>query len=418
VRKKGKLAAILTGIALPLCCLPLAIAGGVVGLSAMKLAKANKVATPGSALFAVIGAGLSLVITCVAVIGGYVSHLEDQKRLAGVSEKLAGKRTQTKLESDTACLLAEERVLDAGFDGVTNDPDSFDCSQATLKADARVAELRGVRFRILSKDYTATACYARGARWFVMKLTSRDECGVIHPPDEQSGAGKSDQELAELENKARERQTELEATALVDTYKAALVKIKNDSAEPSGDVGACADDEIKKRLGSRDELKVVTVDQALLEAAAPKADDRWSFLTSDAVRTLLSDAKASDKASAVKTLSEDSGDLIVVYRSRVRTWPKVEVDEGVVSDDFSYDGGVFAGWMVVYDLKSGARLCHGALAAENSDKVTFREGRFSSKREKAEKAVYEDFIDNFKEAASARIKQLNPKLKLGYSLLE
>jgi hypothetical protein len=74
--------------------------------------------------------------------------------------------------------------------------------------------------------------------------------------------------------------------------------------------------------------------------------------------------------------------------------------------------------MVLYDLETGKRLCHSTLAAENSESVSFREGRFTSKRKKAEAAVFGDFEDNLKDAASAAIKKMNGKLKLGYKLLE
>jgi hypothetical protein len=96
----------------------------------------------------------------------------------------------------------------------------------------------------------------------------------------------------------------------------------------------------------------------------------------------------------------------------------VHVDEGIVNDDFSFDSGLFVGWMVLYDLETGKRLCHSTLAAENSESVSFREGRFTSKRKKAEAAVFGDFEDNLKDAASAAIKKMNGKLKLGYKLLE
>jgi hypothetical protein len=418
VRAKAKLGLILAAIGLPICCFPLGIVGAFIGLGATKMAKARNLSTPATAILAMIAGALSLVISTAVGIAGYMSHAAEQERLAGIADKLEGKRAEEKLEQEIACLLAEERVVGDGFLGEHNDPDGFDCSGASFEADERTAELSGITFRILDKKKTATACFARGGRWFVLKMSAKESCGTIHPPKRSAAADASEDEHRKLEDEARARQAELEAKELIAAYEISLAKIRTDAAKPLAEERACAETELDKRLAGRDALKIVTVDHALLEAAKLDKDDPWKFLTSDAVHELLGDGKARDKAEAVKKISEESADLVVVYRSEERAWPVVEVDEGVISDDFSFDTGVFLGWMMVYDLASGARLCQATVAAENSETVRFREGRFSSKRAKAEKAVFEDFTDNFKDAATARAKKLSPKIKLGYKLLE
>ncbi len=86
--------------------------------------------------------------------------------------------------------------------------------------------------------------------------------------------------------------------------------------------------------------------------------------------------------------------------------------------EFTYDGGELEGWLFVYDVESSERLCQTKLEFESSDKLTFREGRFSSAKESAKDAVEEDFNENFETAATEAIQRAAPDLRLGYKVIE
>ena len=176
---------------------------------------------------------------------------------------------------------------------------------------------------------------------------------------------------------------------------------------------------IDERLAGRSQIQIATVDLARLDGSELKEPTRWEFLTSGEMNNFLGDDDDA-KATAVKKIEEESGGLILVYIGRDRVWPVVHMDEAVnVGDDFAYDTGVFAGDAAIYDITTGKRLCHAGMEVENSDEITFREGRFSSKKAQAENAVFEDFKDEVRDAAMKNVKNLaQGKLKLGYSILE
>jgi hypothetical protein len=419
IESSAKTGMILAIVGVPICCAPLSLVGGAMGLKASMDAKAAGVPRPGTALVA-------MILACVSVVtfaGVMIMYQRDQKEkaehMAEVSARLKGKREIAALEKKVACDLVEENLAEKGFGGQSFGLKDVHCDGAFSQDDRR-ASVADVRFAFGEKHFTAVACLERRSRWFVLKTMESGSCADLPPPAPFTPPGRqlTDAELAADEQKTRDDMAHASAATSIQRYVDKLAKVQKDAAAQAGSESTCAKSTMAKYVSGDTRRKVLTVDYDLLAASAG-GGGQWGVLTSAPVAKLLDTAATLDsRSSALTEISNESGPLLVVYKAAgKKVWPLVK-GKSPGDKDFSFVGGEFSGWMMVYDVDTGARLCQGKLAFESSEVVDFKKSRFASEKSSAKDAVEGDFRDKFETATTDLIKKTAPDLRLGYKILE
>jgi hypothetical protein len=229
----------------------------------------------------------------------------------------------------------------------------------------------------------------------------------------------------EAEEKAEEARKEAELNALA----AALQKIQKDVSgfEPTAE--ALCDDARIKALHSTSTTSFTKDDPSMVReealaafaggqpfAGAEDADAKvWGFMDDEWVTKLgrpltsTSDySRKSDKNWILDRANAKAGAL-VVWKPQERGWPKITSKGGMFTDG-AFDGGYWVGSMVVYDLKSGDRLCVAVVEAESSDELTWDDGGVN--KETPQGAADKDFKKNLEAAADKSLKAASPSLDL------
>lgn len=404
------------------CCAPLAIVGGVLGYKGAGMAKAEGQPRPVTSVIAMILAAVSMVGFVVLGVMYYRDTKAKEDRLADVRARLAGKREAAAIDKKVACEVVEEYLAEHGHGGTTLGLDEVHCD-GTFTVEDRRASIGDVRFSFnKTKHTTVTACLERRSRWYVVKLLDGGSCAELPPPAAFTPPGRqlSEAEAAADEAKARAELEKAGAGAAVKAFTDKLAKVRAHAVSQPGGERACSKAEMSRYVTGNERRKVVTVDLDLLDAGRAGAGKDWPFLSSEPVRKALDEKRnIEDRSKAVDELRAQSGAILVVYRAAEKEWPVVSgKSNDIFSKDFSYDGGVFSGWLFVYDVDSGERKCQTKLVFESSEVVNFRKSRFSSEKKKAKEAVEEDFEDQFQTAATEAIKRAAPDLRLGYKVIE
>jgi hypothetical protein len=409
----AKTGMILALVGLPICCGPLSLVGGVLGWRGASAAKAEGAPRPVTSVIAMIVAALSMA----AFVTGTVMYLRDQRmkeeRLTEVRGRLAGKRELPTIEAKPACDLVEEYLTENGY-GESMTLDKINCDGALAVTDRR-ASLADVRFNFGTKHSTVNACLERRSRWFVLKLVEGSSCADLPPPAPFTTPPRqfSEEEARADEKKARDDLAAAAGAVTIKAFTDKLQKVKTHAAGPGAEK-ACTKSDLARYVTGPDRRKVLAVDYDLLNGTrtASGLAVAWTFMSDSSFMKILdADPDVEGKVKAIDALRGESGAAIVVYRADKKLWP-------VVKDDSGYDGGEFEGWLFVYDVDTGDRVCGTRLAFESSDEVSFKKSRFSADKAKFEEAIAADFRENFQQAATEAIKRAAPDLRLGYKASE
>lgn len=391
-----------------LCCGPAGIAGLVLGIRSLRLAKAAGIPAPGRAIVAVVLGSLSLLTFSGAIIGGQINERNARKQHEAASARIGAKREAATLDAKTACDLVEERVYADGWNnksrGLLN---GVSCPGAFEQKGTR-ATLRDVRLDFGSDKPVVSACFAKSQRWFIVDLNTSGACEEVPIPNVASD---------EDEKSAREAYKTRAQTASLGVVTASLTKIRDDAKTHPRAEQACDASRIAKLTGDAAETKVMAADLDALDGQTHTkgTTKQWSFLTHEAIGEVLDTAKTeSTRAAAAKRVRE-GGPLLVVYQSEERDWPLVETKAGKLE----FTGGYFEGWMTLYAVESAEPLCMTKLEFENRSKIKFYKSRYSSGQSAAQSAAESELKGLFHDQASAQMRKLGGgKLKLGYKVLE
>jgi hypothetical protein len=415
----AKTGMILALVGLPICCGPLALVGGALGWRGGQAARAEGAPRPVTSVIAMIVAGVSALTFCIAI----VLFIRDQQarahHLTEVQARLAGKREGPALEAKVACDLVEEYLVQNGHGGKQFDIDKAVHCDGALTVTERRAAAPDVRFAMATTYSTVNACFERRSRWFVLKLLDGGSCADLPPPAAFTAPPRqlSDEEVLADEKKAREDLDKAAGALVLKALVDHLARVKANAATGGGAEKQCAKADLAALLTGPERRKVSTLDFDLLNGSS--AGQSWPFLSSDTLEKILDDKRsAADRAKSAEQLRSESGPLLVVYKADHKLWPVVNGKSEVAGKDFSYDGGEYSGWLLVYHLDSGERLCQTRLAFESSDAVDFKKGRLASEKSSAKEAIENDFRDQFEIAATAAIKRAAPDLRLGYKVIE
>lgn len=421
-KSSAKLGMTLGLVGVPIVCAPLSIVGAVLGVRALRLAKAEGTAAPAPA-FVAIGAGfLSTALFVLAIVLSQMDARAKQEHHDAIVARLAGKREAPTLDAKVACDLVEERLNEDGFGGETSPPTEVHCDGALDQKSGRAA-MPSVHAFFGAKHFTLMACFSRAPAWFVLAMVDSGDCNVAPAPGAPPTPPTTEADKRALEKRLREDYAKVEERSTVQTFLDRLARVRDAAPKPQDLKEAdCGGADIKHRLPpDTDRLKVPTVDFDDLDRsrATPQAGARWSWLTSDGVRTMLSgDADAGPKLGALKDLRAEGGGLLLVYRASEKHWPEVREKDALLGTKVSFVGGEYDGWMIVFDYESGERLCQTRLGFESGDDVEYDKNGVDSKKERAARAVDDDFKDQFETAATKAMKRLGPGLRLGYKILE
>ncbi|MFO0586273.1 MAG: hypothetical protein U0441_01975 [Polyangiaceae bacterium] len=402
-------------VTMAICCGPVSIITGILGYRAGSVLKAEGQPRPTSSIVGLVAGVVGMCLTITVLVGTYLDQKAKAEHLAAVGQRLEGKREVEKLDQKIACDLVEEYLTDKGYADKTLDFKEIHCDGAFKQEDRRASQ-PDVRFAFGTNHYTANACLERRSRWFVIQVGEGLSCADLPPaaPFTAPPRKLSDAEIAADEAKTREDIKKAVSTSAVKTFLDRLGRVRTDAASAPAEETTCSKSALAKYVTGSERKKVATADFDLLNG-----DKRaWPILTSESLSKILDESrKIEDRSASLADFKANSGPLLVVYKSKLKTWPVVK-GEKVSGKDFSYSGGEVDGAMIVYDIEAGTRLCQTKIAFESSEVVDFRKSRYQSEKTSAKEAVEDDFKDHFETAATDAIRKMAPDLRLGYKTLE
>lgn len=396
VRRDGRTALLWTGFGMVLCCAPSSWVGGFYAWRSLSLAKKHGIPRASSALLAlalsVLGTGLS-VATCVAF--QLDQSAKEERREAAEARAQPGRMRPT-LDAKTACDLAEAHLLSRETPKMTTQAE-LSC-KGPLVTTGDVARLAGVVVMQSSKSTTYRACFARGARWYLLDLAESGECGreapkADTPADEKRARQEFAARLATLTKRGVEERL---ATAREAVARASL----------SIDTVCEAD-----ALPTPARARVRTIDYAVLDG---KAEPAFTFLSDPDLATFVSRAAAPSTKARLAAQLEGEG-LLVVVRHKTRAAPQVtERGAGLDLEAGSYDGAMF-----VVDLDRGEIACQTPLRWTGPEPSVFHLSRERGRRASEQSRASTAFREAFEDTATERARRLTGgRMKLGYKPLE
>lgn len=415
LENSAKTSMILSLVSMVICCGPVAIVTGILGYRAGTALKAEGRPRPTSSIVALVAGVVAMGFFFALSIALYRDQKAKEEHLAAVGQRLEGKREAEKLEAKTACDLVEEHLTDKGYDEKTLDFKEIHCDGA-FKQDDRRASQADIRFSFGTNHYTVNACFERRSRWFVLLVKDGASCSDLPPaaPFTAPPRKLSDAEVKADEAKVMEDLQRAQSASSVKAFGDKLSRVRADAASAPAEETTCSKAVLAKYVTGSERKRVATADLDYLSG-----DKRaWPTFTTESLTKILDESrKMEDRASSMAEYMKENGPLLVVYKSKLKTWPVVKGDK-VSGKDFSYAGGEVEGSMIVYDIEAGARLCQTKLAFESSEAVDFRKSRYKSEKVSAKEAVEDDFKDHFETAATDAIRKMAPDLRLGYKTLE
>ncbi len=169
-----------------LCCVFIpSVLGIVFGVRSRRLARQHGLPQLSSALAGLVLGWLGIAAGIGTITLGVVQDVSRSNRIAELDKRLASTATQSTLTHQTACMLAERRLLQGAFRGEKN-IDSVECLGA-LSFSSQGATLSTLRFRLSSNEHTLRVCLEKGTSWYVAGFRTNASC---QEPDD-TGANKS-----------------------------------------------------------------------------------------------------------------------------------------------------------------------------------------------------------------------------------
>lgn len=179
------------------CCGPVGLVAMIMGFTATSMAKKQNAPAPAQAKIAIGIGGLSMLVSVIAIIAFTLNTRETNRRIDEIANRLRDRRAPAQLDQRLACELVEEWLLRKGYEKMGNLNFVSVACLGPLEANATSASLKGIHADFGTKKFDMSACYARGARWFVLDVGDR-ECAEIPVP------GGTNAKLAEHELDAQE----------------------------------------------------------------------------------------------------------------------------------------------------------------------------------------------------------------------
>ena len=234
----------------------------------------------------------------------------------------------------------------------------------------------------------------------------------------------SEEERAALEAKEKEvaaaREARLTAfLAALDAVRADLPNVQGEGVTPCDDTKIAALHSTAEGSYVKDDALLVRAERldALQKgpfAAEPEgADKSWEFQDDDLFKRLLGNhATATDRTKQedqrfVGEFLEKHSSVLLVWKPFERGWPKITSEGGTFTDG-TFDGGYWAGWVAVYDAKTGARLCQASLLAESSDELTWDDKGLG--KQTPQGAANEDWEKQFEKAAESAVGSISKEI--------
>ncbi len=398
VRRSARTALVWTGFGVVLCCAPSSWVGAFYAWRSLSVARRHGIPRATSAIVAfalsVLGTGVSGA-TCVAFELDQSAKAE--RREAAEARAQAG-RVRPTLDEKTACALAEAHLL--GDERPSMAARAELSCKGPLVGRGGVARLAGVTVMQSSRTTTYRACFARGARWYLLDLAESGECGSEAPKAETPAD----------EKRARQEFAAHLATATKRGVEERLASARDAVARASLSVDrACGAD----ALPTQTRATARAIDYAVLDG---KIDPAFAFLSDPDLATFVGrGTSASTKARLAAALDSDA--LLVVYRHKARSAPQVTERPGAAG--LALEAGEFAGARVVVDLERGEVVCQGPLRWSGPEPGAFHLSRERARRATEQSRASTAFRELFEDAATERAKRLaGGRVKLGYKPLE
>ncbi len=384
------------------CCAPSSWIGAFFAWRSLTLAGKHGIPKPTSAYVAVGLCVLGTVVSLTTCVAFELDQREKRDRQAAAEARSEPGRKRATLDAKTACDITEAYVFGDQHPGLTVATDAELACRGTLEMKGSIARLSGVVLTQRQGSVTYRACFARGARWYLLDLAERGDCGQEAP--------KADT-VAE-EKAARAEFAKGLGKLTLSRFEERLARAKGavERATP-GTEKLCAN------LAPRADAplnKVRAVDFALLDG---RPDAEFAFLSDPQLTSFLRRGASVVEKQKMATELAPEGDLLVVYREKSRSLPQV-IDKGA-GQDYQLQAGEYDGTLFVVDGATGEIACQGPLAWKTPAKAPFSLTRSRATRTSVQTTATEDFRHRFQDAATERLKRLtNGGLKLGYKPLE
>jgi hypothetical protein len=159
-----------------ICCalIPSAI-GLTFALRARKMAAKYGLVLPGSATLGLVLSVLGLALGVSTISWMIYDARQRDARIQAIDAALGQSALSPTLTASTACMLAERRLLQEGYNG-NKSFDEFECT-GKLEQQADRAILHTLRFKVSGDRHVTAACLERGSRWAVSDFRAATDCG-------------------------------------------------------------------------------------------------------------------------------------------------------------------------------------------------------------------------------------------------
>lgn len=170
------------------CILPVpGVVGLIKALTARKIARELRLATPNGALAGITLSGLSVLLGAAMWIFIVVDELGRSQRIAELEKELAEAREEKSLDAEEACRLVELHVLKEKPTGLSGRYE-IDCDGATLRKEGGKSYVDGVKY-LKSPPAKLSACLRKGDKWVVDEVRIDLLCGKEYPAVQASASG-------------------------------------------------------------------------------------------------------------------------------------------------------------------------------------------------------------------------------------
>jgi len=179
-----------------LCCMipVFGIVGIVMALRARKMARKYALVIPVTATLGLVFGVFSLLASVFMYTFIVVQEIQRSQRIDALEARVEASARSERLTPETACDLAELRLLKDGIGSVSGGSlEEFECT-GTVQQTGDSAVLDGYSFhRTNSGRYHVKVCYRRGARWTADGFRVDRSCNEYedltnHFPDEPKGS--------------------------------------------------------------------------------------------------------------------------------------------------------------------------------------------------------------------------------------
>lgn len=162
------------------CILPVpGVIGLLKALTARKIARELRLATPNGALVGITLSGLSVLLGAGMWIFIVLDEIGRSQRIAELETELAEAREEKSLDAEDACRLVELYILKEKPAGVPSTC-AFDCDGAAMRKEGGKSYVDEVKC-LKSPPSKLSACLRKGDKWVVDEVRVDLLCGKEYP---------------------------------------------------------------------------------------------------------------------------------------------------------------------------------------------------------------------------------------------